>query len=415
MTYVDFGPSTLFADNKHDSVTIAAGNDGESGPFRGSTGSSGTNVLAVASVDPSEIVAIPIKATLEEGGEIDEHTLAYRPGPYLFSFDTKAPVYALSLNTSVEDDACAPLPENTPDLSEYIVLVRQSVQCLDSQQVANIIGYNPKGIVFYKHPEVEYLDPWSFYEIPLGVVTDKAGELLIETLGAGGKVTLDFAEVDQYVNMPYPWGAVPSFFTTWGGLFDLTLKPDIAAPGAIITSSYVGNTYATLSGTSMATPYIAGVAALYIGKYGGRSFHGKGFAKMLHSRIMASGASVPWAGNTADGGKHLASPSQIGNGVVNALKVLEYDTQLSFTKFSLNDTRHFSRYQSVEITNNGDKELIYTFGVEAAGGYDALATQGALAPVMNYIQQIRTYVLKPEVRFPAGTFRVRPGETKKAE
>jgi hypothetical protein len=76
---------------------------------------------------------------------------------------------------------------------------------------------------------------------------------------------------------------------------------------------------------------------------------------------------MAWPGNTFDSGSHLASPSQVGNGLVNAWKVLEYDTQLSFTKFSLNDTLHFSRYQGVEITNTGDKDIQYTWGVEAAG------------------------------------------------
>ena len=38
----------------------------------------------------------------------------------------------------------------------------------------------------------------------------------------------------------------------------------IAAPGACITSTWKGNSYNTLSGTSMASPHIAGVAALCI-------------------------------------------------------------------------------------------------------------------------------------------------------
>ena len=50
------------------------------------------------------------------------------------------------------------------------------------------------------------------------------------------------------------WGPVPEFYEL--------IKPNILAPGVSISSTYPGGGYRSMSGTSMATPHIAGCAAL---------------------------------------------------------------------------------------------------------------------------------------------------------
>lgn len=98
----------------------------------------------------------------------------------------------------------------------------------------------------------------SFF-IPTVTVTKIAGA----KLAAASEKKVSFSE-ENYGLVDNPIGGGVSSFSSKGPAPDLTIKPEISAPGGGIRSSVLGanNAYEVYSGTSMATPHMAGEAAL---------------------------------------------------------------------------------------------------------------------------------------------------------
>uniref|UniRef100_A0A7C4TY48 Dockerin domain-containing protein n=1 Tax=Caldisericum exile TaxID=693075 RepID=A0A7C4TY48_9BACT len=64
-----------------------------------------------------------------------------------------------------------------------------------------------------------------------------------------------------FISNEYGQGLMAEF-SSQGPTSDFYLKPDLVAPGVNIKSTYLNNTYEEMSGTSMASPVVAGCAAL---------------------------------------------------------------------------------------------------------------------------------------------------------
>lgn len=210
----------------------------------------------------------------------------------------------------------------------------------------------------------------------------------------------------------------PSSFTSWGGLYDLSVKPDIAAPGRDVFSCWIGednNTFRLVSGTSMAAPYVAGVAALYLSSRKG--VKDKDTAKHVASRIVASGSSLDAAGPSGVNKDFKASTFQVGTGIVNALNVIDSPVSIDLTRLTLKDTRDFQPQQGITLHNDGREAVTLNFSLESAGGYTILKDRDGTESV-DEAPRIKSYVeLSPVVAEATmsgpETLVLQPGESKK--
>jgi subtilisin family serine protease len=418
-------------------VTNTAGDDTFFvGPFEpGSAGSAGKFVISVASMDPDITPAYPFAITFTQpDGTSNTTTAAYLPphfAPGEDVFDVSGtpwptevkdfPIFPASLNTTDGQQACNPLPDDTPDLTNMValVLVNEAADisvCSQSDQFNNLAAKGARFIFLYSDPSAVFsgVDIATFPNITIALIENTAAVNIVQAIAAGQKVTVDFSQdFPGLVGAFNPTGGVPSGPTSYNALYDLTLKPDIAAPGGSIFSTwYLGNNYAILSGTAMATPYVAGVAALYVSATGGRKVYGADFAKNFMSKVISSGESLPYSSIGLIFPEFDASVDQIGTGLIQADRILTYNTTLAFEKFSLNDTNHFSPQHSVNITNNGDAAVTYTFSLQPAGGYEALREPNG---GIFFFDELLPLNITPSVRFPSGNFVIQAGQTKVAE
>lgn len=95
------------------------------------------------------------------------------------------------------------------------------------------------------------------YTIPTIGISKEAGDAMM----AAVTKTVSFSEA-YYGKAENPTGYQVSSFSSIGPAPGLTIKPEIAAPGGLIYSSVIGGGYESMSGTSMATPHMAGEAAV---------------------------------------------------------------------------------------------------------------------------------------------------------
>ncbi|CAG8587283.1 7511_t:CDS:2 [Funneliformis mosseae] len=181
------------------------------------------------------------------------------------------------------------------------------------------------------------------------IIDSRQADSLLNYLKTNKDLELDFS--DKYGYMEFePYSVVPSVFSSWGLSEEFNIKPEISAPGQMMISTFPVNLspYAIESGTSFSSPYVAGIAALYIEIFGKQQS-----IEQLKTSFM--NYAVP----NIDHNNLLAPVLIQGAGLVDAFGVLKATSFVYPPKINLNDSVHFNGLQKLNVYNSGRKEMKY--------------------------------------------------------
>ncbi len=210
----------------------------------------------------------------------------------------------------------------------------------------------------------------SSVTIPCASITMADGAYILSALESNPQTTVSVGADQALVASDTAYQM--SSFSSWGVTPSLTLEPDITAPGGNIYSTLDGGTYGLMSGTSMASPNLAGVSALV--KQYVLSETGLGYADGANTnslvRALMMSTSKPLVFQNQDGLYY--SPRSQGSGLVDAYGAVTTKAYLTVDGCDVpkaelyDDPARTGTYNfSFNVTNFGDTTLFYDLNTVA--------------------------------------------------
>jgi minor extracellular serine protease Vpr len=361
-------------------VTVAAGNSGEDGAMSIESPGLAPSAITVASSTNSHVVgpgasltvsgSVPsnlmnIGGTIGHGGAASS-ALTSTIGPAQY-----ADVNALDGNNR----ACSGL--NSGSLTGKIALIERGL-CTFAVKVANANGAGASAVIMYNKDVSEGSDGGDVI-ITMDVSGPPAAQIPSVFIGrTNGLALRDWASSHPGAQVSMTPVAllelsnstdVISSFSSRGPSPILGLKPDLAAPGdpvysgAIKTNNPNGvsdpSGFAAVSGTSQATPHIAGAAALL------KQLHPSWTPLQIKSALISSANNSVFGDSTktASAGVLDAGSGRADLAVASAVKATFSPASLSFPTISVG-TQSFHESLDLQITNQSGGANTYSISAQ---------------------------------------------------
>lgn len=252
------------------------------------------------------------------------------------------------------------------------IAVIQRGSCSFAAKATNAQAAGAVGVVLYNNaPGV--LSPTvagAGITIPVVMIGKSDGDALWTQLGT---TPTDLTWHQEPTEKPNPEAGLVSGFSSFGMAADLTLVPDVAAPGGNIWSTLPIelDRYANYSGTSMATPHVAGSVALLLQAARLALVDLQGDVSAVRSALQNTAkpvSSLFQFGQTVVPGiyeptvRQGAGLIQIDKAIAEALTA----TTVSPGKISVGENRSSYYKKTLTLTNHGTKTEKYTLSVQNA-------------------------------------------------
>lgn len=249
------------------SLMCAAGNE-----YSSSYKSAGGTDLPLASNPDNGAVASP--STYGAALSVASMNNVKATAPYLLVGDRKirysdpaetASKQIASLNGTYEYIDCgvgATSDFTGKSLSDKVALIQRAGEengeiLSFAQKEKNAKAAGAKAVIIYDNVEGDLVNMATDGSIPAVFISKADGEAM---LAASDKhVSFSKSYLSKFQDA---YSGKMSDFSSWGVTPDLKLKPEITAPGGDIYSTLPGGLYGSMSGTSMASPHMAGAAVV---------------------------------------------------------------------------------------------------------------------------------------------------------